>query len=417
MRRGRLFILLALVILAVVVVVVVVVSMGGIGGPAPTGGAGGEAPRAGAQPTATPIPLTCVVVSTQNLPRGFRIPRDALDIVLWPTQSGVQENAFVLPFEQCGDGQITPQEKEDFLNPVSNPTSPVGQVVRTSIVRWQPVLQSMVVRDLAAAAEDVGSQTSAILPSGYVAVSVPIDIISGVAYAINDGDRVDVIISFLFVDVDEEFQSISPNIQTLVTIAEDGSIGIQAGVPGRFEPGSILGVPVIIEPTEFQRPRLVTQRTIQNALVIHVGEYPIGRDFLKSTVAEAAGEPTPAPQVAAAQEGPTPIPTATPPRPSIITLAVQPQEAVVLVWAIESQIPITLALRSAADRLAGAELTQPVSLEYMVANYQVTRPARLEYALEPRITEVRSINALLRDQNLINFVDSTAGRSRGAGGQ
>lgn len=405
MRRGRLLILLGLIVLAVVVVVVVVALM------QPQQPSGREDDRqAPVQPgAATPIPRTFVVVSTQNLPRGFRIPRNAVDVMPWPVDSGVQENAFVLPQSDFPDAYarqaVTEEDKNRFLDPARNPDSPVGKVVRTSIVRLQPILSSMVVDDLTDVdAEDVGSQTAALLPSGFVAVTIPIDILSGVGYAIADGDRVDAILSFLFVDVDEEFQSIAPNTQSLVTITEEGGVAVVAGVPGRLEPGSILGVPVIIAPSESQRPRLVTQRTIQNALVMHIGEYKQGGDFLE---AEGA-EPTPEAQAApVAGTGGTPVPTPVPKRPAIITLAVRPQEAVMLVWAVEQQVPITLALRSAADRLAGEEPTQAVSLEYIVANYQISRPARLEYALEPRITGVRSINAMLFNEGLVSYINVT----------
>ncbi len=415
MKRGRILILLALVILAVVVVVVVITMQGGSssnGANGADGEGGGEPSQAELIPTATPIPMTYVVLSAQNLPRGFRITRDAVDIKLWPIQSGVQENAFVLPTQYTEDGFVSEEEKDQFLNPVINENSPVGQVTRTRIVRWQPILTSMVVKDLFEAGEDVGSQTSAILPSGYVAVSLPFDMLGGVAYAMADGDRVDVIVSFLYVDVDETFQSIEPNRQSLVSISAEGGFDVQSGVSGKFEASSILGVPVIIQPVEDQRPRLVTQRTIQNALVIHVGAYPDGGEFLGIL-------PTPTPDPAMAEAAPqtseegVPVPTPVPPRPYVVTLGVRPQEALVLVWAIEEQIPMTMALRSAADHNAADAPTQAVSLEYMVQNYDITRPARLDYALEPRITEVRSINSMLREQNQLWFIDITSGRNRG----
>ena len=406
MRRGRVFILLALIILAVVVVVFVVTTMNGAG----DGGvaAPGEQPRAQTAPTPTQIPMTYVVVSVQNLPRGFRITRDALDIVPWPVESGVQENAFTLPGDLIADGVVTQQEKDEYLNPVLNPNSPVGMVARTTISRWQPVLQSFVVRDLAESEGDVGSQTAAILPSGYVAISMPIDILTGVAYAIADGDRVDLIFAFPFIDVDEEFQSRLPNRQSLVSQGLEGAMEILAGLAGRIEPATLAGFPAIVEPVEPQRPRVVTQRTIQNALVVHIGEYPLGGDFL---MLGEATQPTPVPGAAAPPANPnaTPAPTPKPPRPGVITLGMSPQDAVVLAWAIETQIPITLALRSAADRLAGEEITQPVSLEYIVANYEVARPARLDYALEPRVSAVRSINAILVREGLLEYM-GTDGR-------
>ncbi|MBN1285568.1 MAG: hypothetical protein JXB47_09230 [Anaerolineae bacterium] len=412
MNRGRLFILLGLVILAIAIIVGLVLLPSLMGPPSPGPDVSGGGDVGGPEPTrvATEIPMSYVVLAEQNLPRGFRITRESITIKPWPIESGVQENAFVVPFTYYEDGRLDDQEIEEYLNTTLNQDSPINMVTRTRIVRWQPILTSMVVKDLAAAADDVGSQTSAILPSGYVAVTVPIDLLGGVAYAIADGDRVDVAVSFLFVDVDETFQSIEPNIQSLVTISPEG-IAVQQGVIGRFEASSILGVPVIIEPAEYQRPRLVTQRTIQNAMVIHMGEYPDGGDFLGIPEEEKPPEEEamPAEEV---EEG-TPVPTPVPPRPRVVTLGVRPQDAVALIWAMESQAPMTLMLRSAADKEAVAETTQAVSLEYMVANYQVARPPRLDYALEPRITEVRSVNAMLQFWEELWVKDITSGRSRG----
>jgi hypothetical protein len=70
-------------------------------------------------------------------------------------------------------------------------------------------------------------------------------------------------------------------------------------------------------------------------------------------------------------------------------LAVEPQDAVVLVWAIESRLPITLALRSANDLNRTA--TNAVTLEYMLSTYNVPQPPRLPYALEPAIRSIRRL--------------------------
>jgi hypothetical protein len=71
----------------------------------------------------------------------------------------------------------------------------------------------------------------------------------------------------------------------------------------------------------------------------------------------------------------------------IITLGVSPQDALVLTWAVDSQIPITLALRQAGDR--SVTVTEPVTLDYMIRNYNATPPNALEFALEPPIRSVR----------------------------
>jgi hypothetical protein len=71
----------------------------------------------------------------------------------------------------------------------------------------------------------------------------------------------------------------------------------------------------------------------------------------------------------------------------IITLAVTPQDALVLTWAVDAQIPITLTLRQAGDDRVVQ--TEPVTLDYMIRNYNAAPPNALEFSLEPPITSVR----------------------------
>jgi hypothetical protein len=59
----------------------------------------------------------------------------------------------------------------------------------------------------------------------------------------------------------------------------------------------------------------------------------------------------------------------------------------VLTWAVDAQIPITLALRQAQDTTVTE--TVPVSLDYMIRTYNAAPPNALEFALEPPITSVR----------------------------
>src|SRR5262249_9100194 len=144
----------------------------------------------------------------------------------------------------------------------------LGQVARTDLFREQPILSTLLVPDLQHIA-NVGSDAAAVLPDGLVAVTIPINRVTSVGYGMWGGDHVDIIISMLFVDVDEIFQSIQPNNITLFSIKDNGDINFVQAVQGRPDVTS-LG-PAIIGPSERQRPRLVTQRTILNAFVLHVG--------------------------------------------------------------------------------------------------------------------------------------------------
>jgi Flp pilus assembly protein CpaB len=365
-RRGRLLILVGLIILLGVIAAVVLLPQF-----LPSGGGGGtdqaEATRPPeALPTPTPFPIVEIVVAVQELPRGIRIPAEnAVELRPWPAEAA--------PFNSL-------QSLDDV----------VGKIARTDIPRESPVLSTMLVDNLRELADRgrVGSDAAAVMPAGLVAVSVPMDRLTGVAYAIREGDYVDIILSMLFVDVDEEFQSIFPNKFTLVSIDESGNIVPQQGIEGRLDVG-IGGAPVIVGPSEQQRPRLVTQRTVQSAWVLRVGDFPIEGDYIGATPTPIP-TPTPAGEEGTAEERPPAAPTPKP-APDNITLAVSPQDAVVLVWAIEARIPITLALRSATD--ISQVPTQPVTLEYIMSNFNISAPERLPYALEPALRSIRQLIA------------------------
>ena len=317
MGRLRIILIAAILIVIVALVIVFVVPLLNPA-PTPTATPGTpvvQAPQATALPTATPIVFVDLVIAVQELPRGIVIPPNAVALRPWPQDAA--------PF-----------------NGVTSVDAVVGKRARTDIFREQPILSNMVVDDLTGVAH-VGSDAAAVLPDGLRAVSIPIDRITDIAYAPQDGDRVDLIISMLFVDVDEIFQSIVPN-NIRCSKSPTAGIQLEQGIVGRVDSTS-LG-PVIFSPSERQRPRLVTQMTIQDALIIHLGNFPSNGRFIG-----IPPTPTPVPVQGQDQNGTPPPPTPTPPRPDIVTLGVTPQDAVVLTWLIEAHVPVTMALRSASD--------------------------------------------------------------------
>jgi pilus assembly protein CpaB len=371
--RGRLLILIGLIVLLAIVAVVVILPGLSQPTPAPTQDAGntsGEPVVNVTQgPTPTPIPLVRVVQALQNLPRGYRFPNT------------VQELENIVGIAELPDRTVpfnAIKESDGGLEKV------LGKIARTDIFREQPILSTYLVTDLTSLAA-VGSDAAAVLPSDRVAVSLPMDRITSVAYGLQDGDHVDVIISMLFIDVDEVFQSLTPNLVTLFT-KTDAGIELQQGIGGRIDQSSI-GT-VIVGPAERQRPRLVTQRTIQDALVVHVGEFPLNGRYLGELPT-----PTPVPATEEADGGggnTTPAPTITPvPPPNIVTLGVTPQYAVVLVWAIDAKLPVTLALRSVNDR--STQQTTPVTLDYMMQEFRIEVPARRDYSIEPAVRSIRQL--------------------------
>jgi pilus assembly protein CpaB len=383
--RGRVLVLIGLIILlgAVLAAVLLLGNRGGGEEEAAATPTGEVAPvdGGGAAPAFTPTPegMEPVVIAIQDLPRGTLITEENLEDLLgvrfWPVGSA-PTTSFTAIEQVVEDG---------------------NKYARTDIPRESPVVRAQLVADPTDLAT-IGSDAAAILETGLVAISVPLDLtgLGQVAYGLQPGDHVDVIMSFLFIDVDEEFQTRLPNVITVVTRLEDGTIGFTDGRIGRSEPSPVFPEGVVVGPSELQqRPRLVTQRTIQDAVVMWVGWFPedgkiYGREATPTAFIPppAALQPTPASQAQAAAQL-TVAPTETPFIPVIMTIGVPPQEAVVLTWAIDAGIPVTYALRSVRDAGTVSPATESVTLEYMINTYSVRQAGNLPFAIEPAITDIR----------------------------
>ena len=337
MRRRRTFLIVFAILLVILlggVAALVMMSRGG-GGPAAGATPGAEG---GVEPEVTLEPeMEQVVVVVQPVRRGERIPHDALDTRRW--------------------------EKDDLPDdPVRDENDVIGGYAAVDLTPHRP-LRAREVKKVVLE----GSNVSLAIPPGKVGYSVPIRLVAAVAGALKPGDRVDVLVSWKVVDVDQDLQIKLP---VLLIGEEDCLAGCQ--------------------PTGEQLPGLVSQYTVQNALVLGVDIWDEDQPDLPAV--QPGAEPTP--------EGPLPLPTegeeevspeeAPPPveqqvspysLASVVTLAVDPQSALVLKWSVESNSSIDLALRSAVDR---EEFAQPeaVTLEYMVNRYQISLPPKLPHAPE-----------------------------------
>lgn len=346
-------------------------------------------------PAPSPFPtqeLTEIVVAVQNITRGSVIPPTALELRPWPLDA--------LPF-----------------NHFKNIEDVAGGIARTDIYVEQPLLTSLVVRSLQDLA-DVGSDVAAIIPPGRRLVTMKLDRFNSNAYAVQPGDYVDVISAFVFWDVDEEFQTYLPNQVNLLNPNPEG-LGFQLGgeVSGRFDTRRIpvpyadtfdgvqtirtvnVDWPVIVRPANPSVLPIVTHITVQDALVIGIGEFPMDGVLFKP-LPTPTPVPTQGPANANTQARNQAVvePTAVPPRPDLITLAVTPQEAVILNHMQALLIPYSFTLRSAADR--SRPETTPVTTQYILDLYGVTRPARSNVNL---IIATESIRLLAWSLDIIEF--------------
>jgi Flp pilus assembly protein CpaB len=356
MRRGRIFIFLALILILILVAVFLFTS--GLLFPQETGEVALEA---------TPIPpepMVEVVIVTQRVNRGQRLDESVLGLV---------------PYRQA-------DFREDMYTNISQP---IGQRAKVDL---EPgfILSRNMLTDSAADLSSTGSDAALLIPPGKVAVSVPIDRISSVSYAPQRGDHVNVIVTLLFLEVDQEFQSRLPNLSAQVlgprVTEEESNLAAQT-VGGEGSPPIGRGVvdPVLDQtfyalPSESQRPRLVSQTLLQDVVVLQVGEFP---RVDTTAVTTAPVDPTvPEAQPVPAQQGET-TPTA-PPVPTEITLIVSPQDAITLNYLLFNHgARLTFALRGADD--SSIVQTEAVTLQFLLDQYNIPIPVKLPYAIEPRV--------------------------------
>lgn len=397
MRKGRIFFLLAFIL---------ILCLAGAGvvyfkflQPA----AAQPPPEVAAVPQVEMVP---VVVVSQHVPRGGKLDETVL------TMLDIPRDALIASYF-TDMGEV------------------VGRQARVDLEASMMLTRSMVV-DTADQLSGTGSLAALSIPRGMVAISIPISRLSGVSYAPQSGDHVNIIATLLMVDLDAEFQSITPNHSAAVVAAglgvvtgssaEDASQAGQGGdqaistssavlekeiqkltaqnlsggpasVMGRPEIDPLLDQTYYVVPSEPQRPRLVSQTLLQDAIVLGVGDFAAANDDQ-----EGASDSQPASEAQSAedsQEQPAPKPDqseadqedeAPPPLPDVITIIVTPQDAVTLNYLVYSGAQLTLALRSAGDD--SKVPTEAATLDFLLKQYSIPVPVKLPYGLEPRLDQI-----------------------------
>ena len=292
-------------------------------------------------PVSVPVETVDIVVAIQSIPRGMRV--------------SVEDNAIAL---QAWPVENLPVEYYTSLDEVD------GKFARLEIPRGMPVLPDMVAGPGGMLSVS-GSAAALFEPEDRVAYAIPIDTQGAVGWALEPGDRVDVLAALKMAPVYTDF--VDTGVRQFTYLQSGGEQDVAQTSPfGDFEllPN---GKWAAIYPSEGQPaadPALLVQMTVQDAEVWHIGIWQ----------EEAA--PTAVPQPAtAALGGPEAAPTPVPIQPEtrdveLITLLVTREDALVLKYLYEMGADLDLALRPAG--VTGTVLqTQPIWFRYILDRYQL----------------------------------------------
>jgi len=186
--------------------------------------------------------------------------------------------------------------------------------------------------------------------------------------------------TFSVIDLDPEFQTILPNKFSFLLQDISGTEGDQQTTSVTLSPAIDKGrlnienerFPGFEFPREDQRPRRVAQLTVQRGRVIKVGSW-IEEPVDQTPVEEGA-------------------PTPTPVLPDVASIAVTPQDALVLLWARQSGTYMELALRAAGDEEAD-HTTEAVTLQYMLTRFNIAVPPKLEFGIDKSKDAVSPVEA------------------------
>ena len=357
MKRGSRILLFLVVIIVILIAIAFFVLRGSMSS------------SAGATPTTSP--MANIVVVAQPINRDDAITLEVLGTI---------------PFPQ---GQVTAKM-------ITDPQQVIGKYAVYPLTQGMPLTSDMVA-DRPGMIQP-GSEAAKVVSPGLVAISIPTSRLSSVAYGVKDGDRVNVIATTMFLDVDSNFQSKLPNVTAKVTgsgFIPDTlpvlSASIVSGGPGseqgRAELDSTINQALYLVPSEAQRPRLVSQMILQDIQVLHMG------DFKSSTTDSAAASAASQPAILGAA---TPSIPQTIELPSIITLIVTPQDAVALTYLMYSGAKFTMALRSPGDNTRVE--TEAATLQYLLSQYAIPLPAKLPYVMDnksvPIIQQIEEPNTI-----------------------
>ena len=333
MRRGRIFIYLALFLLVALAGAFLFLR---------------SQSATGDEAVSAPVTVD-VVFAQQNIPQGGEITEETLGFISLPegTEFGV-----MFRYDQ----------REELL---------IGNFAKYPIEQGVIITQPMI--GGAGVVASTGPDWANLISPGMTAVSIPTSRLSSVAYGVADGVRVNVIACFLFVDVDSAYQSILPNHASVVRTEGVAGVELVDSPQGRVELEPSLNQPFYVIPSEAQRPRPVCQTVFQDVAVLRLGNFPASGNEVVSPPVDGEAQP-PAPGDEANQISGV---------PDVVTLIVSPQDATSLTYMLYGGAQLTLALRGTSD--TSRVETEAATLQFLLSQYAIPVPAKLPYASGSRI--------------------------------
>jgi Flp pilus assembly protein CpaB len=267
----------------------------------------GQEPAAAPQPT--PEEKISVVIAAQEIPPLTEIPADAVGTLLIP------ESALA-------------------ANHLLDPEAVVGKKSMTAITRGSFITTNMLLDE--SKVLELGYNASLNVPEGKVATTFSTSQLRAVAGAIQNGDFVDILISYWMVDTEAE-----------------------PAAGGEEEEAA----------TPIESYILLAQLLLQDVEVLRVGPWA-GVAVPPEEGEEAAPEATPAAEGEGEGEGE--LQPVSPQAQVVLTLLLDQQDALVLKFARESGASIDLVLRGREDH--EDVRTETVSLEYVMTRFEITVP-------------------------------------------
>jgi len=299
-------------------------------------------------PTAVAVETTEIVVALQTIPRGMKI--------------SVEDNAVALqqwPIDSLPPAYLSSLDDVD------------GKFARMEIPRGMPVVPAML-GEPGGMLSVTGSAASLFEPADRVAYAIPLDTQGAVGWAIQPGDRVDVIAALKMEPVYTDF--LDTGVKEFTYLQSGGEEDVAQTSPfGSFEllPNGRWAAVYPSEAGSTVEPALLVQMTVQDAIVWHVGIWESEMTSEVQPVVETQGEEA-GPLGGPALAQPTPVSVAMPVVQDLqlVTLLVTREDALILKYLYEIGADLDLVLRPAGT--TGPVLqTQPIWFRYIVDKYQL----------------------------------------------